>query len=100
MVSAAPSSPAMSPRPTATSAAVGVALGVLPFVVVAGLVGLIVIFLGRIQTTDFLDQPWVRTGILVFAPLAGTLAGVVVGVLAGRWYRRGGRLPSDRTEVR
>lgn len=37
-------------------------------------------------------RPFVRTGLVSIAIPFGVLAGLVAGPLAGRWWRRGGRL--------
>ena len=41
-----------------------------------------------------LDDPTVRTGLFVAIPI-GVLLGAVAGVWTGRWYRRGGHLPTE-----
>jgi hypothetical protein len=42
-----------------------------------------------------LDRPLVRDNLVHLALPAGAVAGVVVGAVVGRWYHRGGRLPSE-----
>src|SRR5438270_14062118 len=44
-----------------------------------------------------LDRPFFRHALLRIALPAGAAIGLVVGSVVGVWYRRGGRLPTDRT---
>jgi hypothetical protein len=37
-------------------------------------------------------RPFIRTGLVAVAIPFGVVAGLVAGPLAGRWWRRGGRL--------
>jgi hypothetical protein len=40
-----------------------------------------------------LDRPAIRNGLFRIALPVGALVGIAAGVVVGRWYRRGGRLP-------
>jgi len=44
-----------------------------------------------------LDRPWFRHAMVRIALPIGAAIGLVVGSVVGVWYRRGGRLPTDRT---
>lgn len=42
-----------------------------------------------------LERPAIRDNLLTFAVPAAVVLGTVSGVIAGRWYRHGGRLPRE-----
>jgi predicted membrane protein len=44
-----------------------------------------------------LDRPFFRTALTRVAIPIGAVIGVLVGSVVAMWYRRGGRLPTDRT---
>jgi hypothetical protein len=44
-----------------------------------------------------LDRPFFRSALVRIALPVGAVIGALVGSVAGVWYRRGGRLPTDRT---
>lgn len=44
-----------------------------------------------------LDRPFFRHALVRIALPVGAVIGLVVGSVVGVWYRRGGRLPTDRT---
>ena len=44
-----------------------------------------------------LDRPFFRHALVRIALPVGAAIGVLVGSVVGVWYRRGGRLPTDRT---
>ena len=44
-----------------------------------------------------LDRPFFRHALVRIALPVGAAIGLVVGSVVGVWYRRGGRLPTDRT---
>lgn len=44
-----------------------------------------------------LDRPFFRHALVRVAIPAGAAIGLVIGSVVGVWYRRGGRLPTDRT---
>jgi len=44
-----------------------------------------------------LDRPFFRHALVGIALPAGAVIGVIIGSVVGVWYRRGGRLPTDRT---
>ena len=44
-----------------------------------------------------LDRPFFRHALVRIALPVGAAIGLVIGSVVGVWYRRGGRLPTDRT---
>ena len=44
-----------------------------------------------------LDRPFFRHALVRIALPVGAVIGIAVGSVVGMWYRRGGRLPTDRT---
>ena len=44
-----------------------------------------------------LDRPFFRHALTGIALPVGAAIGVIIGSVVGVWYRRGGRLPTDRT---
>ena len=44
-----------------------------------------------------LDRPFFRNALIRIALPVGAVIGLLVGSVVGVWYRRGGRLPTDRT---
>ncbi|MEY2430610.1 MAG: hypothetical protein QOC92_335 [Acidimicrobiaceae bacterium] len=44
-----------------------------------------------------LDRPFFRHALVRIALPIGALIGLAIGSVVGVWYRRGGRLPTDRT---
>lgn len=76
-------------------ACVGVAGVAIAFSIVA-----IPIFIGAsTEPGSGLNRDLVRTGLFQIALPFGAVTGLVVGILVGVWYARGGRLPSDRTPI-
>jgi Na+/H+ antiporter NhaA len=79
------------PRSIALATVVGVA------VVAAGIavVAMPLFLVARVaDPTKGLDDPTVRTGLVV-AVVFGVVVGTAAGVWTGRWYRRGGHLPTE-----
>ena len=44
-----------------------------------------------------LDRPFFRHALVRIAIPVGAAIGLMIGSVVGVWYRRGGRLPTDRT---
>ena len=89
-------------EPGSPGRTLGIVVGVacLVGVAVAGLVySVIALPLYLLAQTDpnGLDRPFIRRGFLAIALPAGLLVGTGAGIAIGAWYRRGGRLPTDRT---
>lgn len=82
------------------SVLVGVAIGV-PVALAAAAVtyAIVAIPMYTLAQTDphGLDRPFFRHALVRIALPVGAAIGVAVGSVVGVWYRRGGRLPTDRT---
>ena len=66
-------------------AAIGLLLVVLPLFGIAR----------ALEAGRGLARPAIRDNLLTLAVPAALLLGTVSGVVAGRWYRQGGRLPRE-----
>jgi hypothetical protein len=94
---AEPAPPAASAgRALALAIGVGLAVGVCVMGLAYSIV-VIPIYLLAQSDPNGLDRPFVRNALLRFALPLGLLVGTVAGVLVAVWYRRGGRLPTDRS---
>jgi hypothetical protein len=83
-------------RPLGRSVAVGAAVGVVGFAVGLLLVALPLFGLARaLESGRGLARPFIRDNLLGLVLPAGAVCGVIAGGVAGRWYRRGGRLPEE-----
>ena len=75
---------------------VGVAMTLVTVAVVFAVLAIPLFALARFaEPGQGLDRPFIRNGLLRFALPVGLVAGIVSGVAVGRWYRRGGRLPTE-----
>ena len=75
---------------------VGVAMTLVTVAVVFAVLAIPLFALARFaEPGQGLDRPFIRNGLLRVALPAGLVVGVVSGVAVGRWYRRGGRLPTE-----
>lgn len=92
--SAGSSSGSVPTRPTGRSVAIGVAVGVAAAAIVFFLIAIPFYTLASFEPNG-LDRPIVRTGLFRIALPVGVVAGVVIGAVSGRWYRRGGRWTAD-----
>ena len=82
------------------SVAVGLAVGVpVALAAMAVTYAIIAIPMYALAQADphGLDRPFFRHALVRIALPVGAAIGVVVGSVVGVWYRRGGRLPTDRT---
>lgn len=89
-------------QPARPARAVGVviAVAVLVGLAVAGLVYSVIaipLYVLAQSDPDGLDRPFIRDGFFRIALPAGLLVGLGAGIAVGAWYKRGGRLPTDRT---
>ena len=83
-------------RPLGRSIAVGLAAGVVGFSIGLLLVALPLFGLARaLEAGRGLGRPFIRDNLLGLVLPVGALLGVIAGTVAGRWYRRGGRLPVE-----
>jgi hypothetical protein len=86
--------------PLRRSVAVGFAIGVPVALAAAALTyAIVAIPMYTLAQADphGLDRPFFRHALVRIALPAGAAIGLVVGSVVGVWYRRGGRLPTDRT---
>ena len=77
--------------------AVGVGLGLCVVAIVVAIVAIPLFALARATEPSggaALDRPFIRNNLLHVALPAGAVVGLVAGAVVGRWYRRGGRLPT------
>jgi hypothetical protein len=80
-------------RPLGPSILLGVVVGVTVAAVALIFVALPLFFLARAaDPARGTGRPFISTGLRQVAIPFGVVAGVPMGMLAGRWYRRGGRL--------
>lgn len=81
-------------RSVLVAVAVGLGVALSVAAVVFAIIAIPFFALARVsEGAQGLDRPFVRDSLLRFTLPAGLLAGVIVGAVVGRWYRRGGHLP-------
>src|SRR5436305_15123226 len=98
MQSTAPESPERAPlrRSLALGFAVGVPIAIASAAVIYAIVAIPMYTLAQADPHG-LDRPFFRHALVRIALPVGAAIGLVVGSVVGVWYRRGGRLPTDRT---
>ena len=75
---------------------VGVAVGFAAIALIVSIIAIPFFALARFaEPGKGLDEPLIRNGLLKVALPAGAVLGAVTGLAVGRWYRRGGRLPTE-----
>ena len=79
--------------------AIGLGVGIVGVVVAFSIVAIPVFFIASTEPGSGLDRDMVRTGLFQVALPFGVIAGTAAGVLVGIWYGRGGRLPRDRAPI-
>ena len=82
------SDPELETRALARSVWIGIAVGIGSAAIAFFLIAIPFYTLASFEPNG-LDRPVVRTGLFRIALPVGALIGVVVGVVAGRWYRSG-----------
>jgi len=83
-------------RPVLLGVAVGVAVGLACIGLIISIIAIPFFALARFaEPAKGLDQPLIRTGLTKIALPAGIVLGSLAGVAVGRWYRKGGTLPSE-----
>jgi branched-subunit amino acid permease len=83
-------------RPIVLALAVGVAVGLACIGLIISIVAIPFFALARFADPGKgLDQPLIRNALTRVALPAGILLGSLTGLAVGRWYRRGGRLPTE-----
>jgi|GEM_PF-2544193 len=93
---AAPEARAPVRRSLLLGVAVGLPVALATVAVTYAIVAIPVYVLAQ-SDPNGLDRPFFRHALLRIALPAGAVLGAVVGSVVGMWYRRGGRLPTDRT---
>jgi len=78
---------------------VALGVGLAATAIAFSIVAIPVFSLASTEPGSGLDRQLVRDGLFRVALPFGLLSGLVIGVLVGLWYRRGGRLPTDRTPL-
>ena len=83
-------------RTVLTALAVGVAVGFAAVAIIVSIVAIPLFALARFADPGSgLDRPLIRDGLTHVALPAGVVLGTVSGLVVGRWYRRGGHLPTE-----
>ena len=75
---------------------VGAAVGLATVGIIVSIIAIPFFALARFAEPGHgLDEPLIRTGLVRVAIPAGAVLGTLTGLAVGRWYRRGGRLPTE-----
>ena len=82
-------------RSVLLAVAVGVAVALCIVAIGYALLAIPFYALAQIEPQQGLDRPFIRDGITRIALPAGAVLGVASGAVVGRWYARGGRLPTE-----
>jgi len=83
-------------RPVLLAVFVGIAVGLAAIGIILSIIAIPFFALARFADPgNGLDQPFIRTGLINVALPAGLVLGTIAGAFVGRWYRRGGRLPTE-----
>jgi hypothetical protein len=89
----------VSERPRRTvllALVVGVAVGLACIGLIISIIAIPFFALARFaEPGKGLDQPLIRNGLTKVALPAGIVLGSLAGLAVGRWYRKGGSLPSE-----
>jgi hypothetical protein len=74
----------------------GVAVGLAAVAIIVSIIAIPLFALARFAEPGHgLDEPLIRNGLVRVAIPAGVVLGTLTGLAVGRWYRRGGRLPTE-----
>lgn len=97
----APPVPEARPRGRSVLLGVGIGagVGVAAVAIAFSIVAIPLFVLASTEPGSGLNRDLVRTGLFFIALPFGALTGIVAGIVAGIWYARGGRLPTDRTPL-
>jgi len=94
-----PNSADLDQRPHRTfllSLAVGLGVGIATVGIIVSIIAIPFFALARFAEPGHgLDEPLVRTALVRVAIPAGLVLGGLCGIFVGRWYHRGGRLPTE-----
>lgn len=78
---------------------IGAGVGVAGIAIAFSIVAIPLYIVASTEPGSGLDRSLVRTGLFQVALPFGLVAGTIAGVVVGVWYGRGGRLPRDRTSL-
>ena len=83
-------------RTVLLSVAVGLAVGAATVGIIVSIIAIPFFALARFAEPGHgLDEPLIRTALVRVAIPAGLVLGGLCGIIVGRWYQRGGRLPTE-----
>lgn len=83
-------------RPVLLAFGVGAAMALASIAIVFSIIAVPLFMLARFAEPGHgLDEPLIRNGLLHVAVPVGIGIGTLTGVAVGRWYRKGGRLPTE-----
>jgi hypothetical protein len=94
-----PAAPRSKVRSVLLGVGIGVGVGVAAVAIAFSIVAIPLFVLASTEPGAGLDRSLVRTGLFKVALPFGVVAGTAAGVVVGLWYARGGRLPTDRTPI-
>lgn len=78
---------------------VGSGVGVAAVAIAFSIVAIPIFIVASTEPGSGLNRGLVRTGLFKIALPFGGITGLIIGILVGVWYARGGRLPTDRTPI-
>jgi len=79
--------------------AVGFGIAVAGIAIAFSIVAIPLFIVASTEPGSGLNRDLVRTGLFKVALPVGLVAGTAAGIAVGVWYGRGGRLPRDRTPL-
>jgi hypothetical protein len=83
-------------RPVLLALGVGAAVGLAAIGLVISIIAIPFFALARFAEPGHgLDEPLIRTALVKVAIPVGLLLGSLAGFAVGRWYRKGGSLPTE-----
>jgi hypothetical protein len=83
-------------RPWLLALGVGAAVGLAAIGLVVSIIAIPFFALARFAEPGHgLDEPLIRTALVKVAIPVGLVLGSLTGFAVGRWYRKGGRLPTE-----
>jgi hypothetical protein len=83
-------------RPVLLALGVGAAVGLAAIGLVISIIAIPFFALARFAEPGHgLDEPLIRTALVKVAIPAGLVLGSLAGLAVGRWYRKGGSLPTE-----
>jgi len=83
-------------RTVLLSLGVGLAVGLATVGIIVSIIAIPLFALARFAEPGHgLDEPLIRNGLVRVAIPAGLVLGGLCGIIVGRWYHHGGRLPTE-----